>query len=246
MGIKSEDQQGGQYGFLASASQQPFSTNSTNGNVVLTLFPAPVDIPDVGTPEGPMGVTLYGISTTNVVLRSADVVVTYAHENLGDLVGTITHGNTVVTLNNHRTAAGAAGPGPAGTNTLLFDDFRNPPDGPGEMTDLIGQDGIGLWIFEVYDNAPFHTGRVDSAAVYMVPFTNAYSTNRGVFYRTITLAAGQSFVDFLDVPIYATNLDVDVIGGLAGVAGPVAQGQGVDLLAGRPGLPPRTPKRRAR
>lgn len=239
VGIKSEDQQGGQYGFIAAATQLPSSTNSTNGNITVTLFPVPADIPD-GTPEAPGGIMLFGISTTNVLLRSADIALTYTHENLGDLVGTITHNGTVVTLNNHSITPGSTAPAPGGlvTNILLFDDFRNPPDGPGDLTDFVGQDGIGLWIFEVYDNSPFQTGRLDSAAIYMVPFTNAYSTNRGVFYRTVTLQAGQSFVDFLDIPTYCTNLDVDIIGGLAGVVGPVAAGQGVDLLAGSPGVIP--------
>ncbi len=239
VGVKSEDQQGGSYGFFGAASQSPFGTNTTNGGVVLTLFPAPMEIPD-GSPEAPGGVVLYGICTTNIIMQSISNLIAYTHENLGDLVGTLTHNGTVITLNNHTItpAAGAPAPGGVQTYNLTYDDFRNPPDGPGDVTDLIGQDGIGLWIFEIYDNAPLMTGTVDSASIYMRPFTNQYSTNANVFYRTVTLQAGQSFVDFLNIPVYCTNLDVDIVGGLGGVPGPVPAGQGVDLLAGVPGLVP--------
>ncbi len=239
VGIKSEDQQGGQYGFLAAATQLPSSTNSTNGGVFIDLFPVPAEIPD-GSPEAPGGIMLFGICTTNITIQSLSNSLTYVHENLGDLVGTLTFNGTVITLNNH-TISPTAAPAPGGlvTNVLTFDDFRNPPDGPGDVTDLIGQDAIGLWIFEVYDNAPFQTGSLDYASIYIRPYTNAYSTNTGVFYRTVALQQGQSFVDFLDIPTYATNLDVDIIGGgLAGVPGPAPQGQGVDLLAGSPGFIP--------
>ncbi len=239
VGVKSEDQQGGSYGFFGAASQTPFGTNTTNGGVMLTLFPAPMVIPD-GSPEAPGGVVLYGICTTNIIMQSISNLITYSHENLGDLVGTLTHNGTVITLNNHAITPGAGPPSPGGMQTysLTYDDFLNPPDGPGDVTDLIGQDGVGLWIFEIYDNAPLMTGSVDSAYIYMRPFTNQYSTNANVFYRTVTLQAGQSFVDFFDIPVYCTNMDVDVVGGLGGVPGPVPAGQGVDLMAGVPGLVP--------
>lgn len=240
VGVKSEDQQGGAYGFFGAASQSPFSTNTTNGGIVITLFPAPMDIPD-GSPDAPGGVVLYGICASNIVMQSISNYVTYVHENLGDLVGTLTHNSTVITLNNHSVTPTGPFPGGAGllTNALTYDDFRNPPDGPGDVTDLIGQDGIGLWIFEVYDNSPLLTGRVDTATIYMVPYTNQYSSNNAnVSYRTVTLQAGQSFVDFLDVPVTATNLYVDIIGGLAGIPGPASPGTAVDLMAGVPGLIP--------
>lgn len=239
VGIKSEDQQGGAYGFFGAASQSPFGTNTTNGGIIITLFPAPMDIPD-GSPDTPGGVVLYGICATNIVMQSISNYITYVHENLGDLVGTLTHNGTVITLNNHSVTATGPFPGGAGllTNALTYDDFRNPPDGPGDVTDLVGQDGIGLWIFEVYDNSPLLTGRVDNASIYMMPYTNQYSPTNGIYIRTVTLQAGQSFVDFLDVPVTATNLDVDIVGGIASVPGPASPGTGVDLMAGVPGLIP--------
>ncbi|KAF0176609.1 MAG: Peptidase S8 and S53 subtilisin kexin sedolisin [Limisphaerales bacterium] len=239
VGIKSEDQQGGAYGFFGAASQSPFGTNTTNGGIIITLFPAPMDIPD-GSPDTPGGVVLYGICATNIVMQSISNYITYVHENLGDLVGTLTHNGTVITLNNHSVTPTGPFPGGAGllTNALTYDDFRNPPDGPGDVTDLVGQDGIGLWIFEVYDNSPLLTGRVDNASIYMMPYTNQYSPTNGIYIRTVTLQAGQSFVDFLDVPVTATNLDVDIVGGIASVPGPASPGTGVDLMAGVPGLIP--------
>lgn len=239
VGVKSEDQQGGAYGFFGAASQSPFGTNTTNGGIIITLFPAPMDIPD-GSPDTPGGVVLYGICATNIVMQSISNYITYVHENLGDLVGTLTHNGTVITLNNHSVTPTGPFPGGAGllTNALTYDDFRNPPDGPGDVTDLVGQDGIGLWIFEVYDNSPLLTGRVDNASIYMMPYTNQYSPTNGIYIRTVTLQAGQSFVDFLDVPVTATNLDVDIVGGIASVPGPASPGTGVDLMAGVPGLIP--------
>ncbi|MBI5802526.1 MAG: proprotein convertase P-domain-containing protein [Verrucomicrobia bacterium] len=239
VGVKSEDQQGGTYGFFAAASLAPYSTNDTNGGVTITLIPAPIDIQD-GTPEAPGGVVLYGVCTTNILMQSISNFLTYTHESLGDLVGTLTFNGTAITLNNHTITPTTNFPPPSGlqTHNLRYDDFRNPPDGPGDVTDLVGQDAIGLWIFEVYDNSPLLTGRVDYASIYIRPYTNQYSTNANVSYRTITLQAGQSFVDFLDVPVTATNLDVDVIGGLGSVPGPAATGTGIDLLAGVPGFIP--------
>ena len=240
IGVKSEDQQGGTYGFFGAAAVAPFSTNSTNGGVIITLFPA-MDIPD-GTPESPGGAVLYGICTTNITIASISNYLSYLHENIGDLVGTLTFNGISITLNNHSISPTAAFPPPAGlgTNNFISDDFRNPPDGPGDVTDLLGQDAIGLWIFEVYDNSPLLTGRVEYASIYIRPYTNQYSTNANVSYRTVTLQAGQSFVDFLDVPVSATNLDVDIINGLGNVPLPVPApaGTAIDLLAGVPGLIP--------
>ncbi len=235
VGIKSEDQQGGSYGFFASAAQQPYSTNGTNGKLNISFFPAPSDILD-GSPEAPGGVVLYGICTTNMLMSSVTVSNIITHENLGDLVVTLTHNGRTVTLNNHSVSPGAV---PAGggliTNNLVADDFRNPPDGPGDVTDYLGDDAVGLWILEIYDNAPFATGLVNFAQVYVTPYTNMVSTNRGVLFRTVTLQQGQSFVDFLDVPVYATNLDIDIVGGLP--PGPVGPGQGVEIYAAMGGVP---------
>lgn len=233
VGIKSEDQQGGAYGFFGASAPFPFYGTNTNGYFQVALFPVPMDIPD-GSPENPGGVTLYGILPTNVLMQSITMSNTILHENLGDLVGTLTHNGTVVTLNNHSIGTGTNPPGGLVTNNLVYDSFRNPPDGPGDVTDFLGQDGVGLWIFEVYDNTPFQTGAVTYADLYLVPFTNQYSDTPNVFYRTFDLAAGQSYVDFFDVPGYATNLDVDIVGGLAGVPGP-ASSNGVDILASAPG-----------
>jgi sugar lactone lactonase YvrE len=233
VGIKSEDQQGGTYGFFGASAPFPFFGTNTNGYFQVALFPVPMDIPD-GTPENPGGVTLYGILPTNVIMQSITMSNVIVHENLGDLVGTLTHNGTVVTLNNHSLGTGTNPPGGLVTNSLIYDSFRNPPDGPGDVTDFLGQDGVGLWIFELYDNTPFQTGAVTYADLYLVPYTNQYSTNPNVFYRTFDLAAGQSYVDFFNIPGYATNLDVDIVGGLAGVPGP-ASSNGVDILASAPG-----------
>lgn len=235
VGIKAEDQQGGSYGFFAASSQVPFSTNGTNGGLNINFLPVPVDIPD-GSPEDPRGVLLFGISTTNMLIRTLGMSNVITHENLGDLVGVLTHNGKSITLNNHTISPGAApiGGGPV-THNLLYDDFRNPPDGPGDMVNFLGEDAVGLWILEVYDNAPFQTGTVDRAELYVMPLTNAVSTSTNVFFIQVTLAAGQSFVDLFNVPTAATNLDIDVVGGLP--PGPVGPGQGVELYASSGGVP---------
>lgn len=241
VGIKSEDQQGASYGFFAAASQLPFSTNGTNGGINISFFPGAMPIPD-GVPsesglngEGPKA-TLFGISTTNMIMRSMAISNVITHENLGDLVGVLTHNGKSIILNNNTISPTAAliGGGPV-THNLLYDDFRNPPDGPGDVVDFIGQDSVGLWIMEFYDTTTFLTGTVDSAQIYVMPLTNAVSTNTNVFFITVTLQAGQSFVDLFNVPTAATNLDVDVVGGLP--PGPVAPGQGVELYASSGGVP---------
>jgi subtilisin-like proprotein convertase family protein/sugar lactone lactonase YvrE len=235
VGIKAEDQQGGSYGFFAAASQTPFTNGGTNGGFSIQFLPVPIDIPD-GTPEEPRGVMLFGIATTNMLIRTLAMSNVITHENLGDLVGVLTHNGRSITLNNHTISPAAApvGGGPV-THNLLYDDFRNPPDGPGDMVDFLGEDAVGLWILEIYDNAPFQTGTVDYAQLYVTPYTNAVSTNTNVFFIQVTLQAGQSFVDLFNVPTAATNLDVDVVGGLP--PGPVAPGQGVELYASSGGVP---------
>ncbi len=73
LGVKSEDQQGGQFDIMGFASNLPFSQTDSNGNVVVTMHTLPAVIPG-GTPANPGNAFLVGVVTQPAQIRK--VVVT--------------------------------------------------------------------------------------------------------------------------------------------------------------------------
>ncbi len=200
IGVKSEDQQGGLFNIAALSTDQPFT--STNGNAITVNFIGlPMDIPD-GTPDAPNGITLFGFCLASTNVLSFNITNVLAHENLGDLVGTLTHNGISVTLVNHAIGTNLAGG--YVTNRLVYDDYLNPPDGPGFPTDFVGTDSIGLWTLTFVDSALEHTGRVVS-----VDFVINANTNSATNFVT-TLFSNQCTVRFYDVSPGATNLIINV------------------------------------
>ena len=202
IGVKSEDQQGGQYGFVTFSSDNPFFNQaSSNAPVSINFFPLPMDIPD-GTPDDPGGVTLFGICPISKVIQRAVITNSITHELPGDLLTTVTHNNTTVILHNHEQ-----------TMQALYDDFVNEPSGPGSMVDFLGQDGVGLWQLTVQDSALGHVGYVSNFFVSLFPLTNSLTN------AISNLLAGQTYNTFVDVPNNATNLviNLDFLGGIGEV-----------------------------
>src|SRR5205814_1518496 len=119
-------------------------------------------VPD-GSANKPAGNTMIAIGTSNRRVQRvvADDLIT--HQNIGDLVGILTHVGQHAILNNH-TLLNVQNP--PQSNSFKYDDSSFPDpgsrrtDGPGTLNNFVGQKVIGPWIFNMIDNAPSHTGRV--------------------------------------------------------------------------------------
>ena len=101
VGVKSEDQEGAQYGFVVVATTNSFGQHDGNGNAVLTpLTGYPAVIPD-GSPGLPEGTNVLFLTIDTDIARRVVMTNWVAHQNFGDLLGTLTHNGTSVVLNNH-------------------------------------------------------------------------------------------------------------------------------------------------
>ncbi len=206
IGVKSEDQEGAQYGFAGLASNIPFDQQNQNGDTVVTMMPLPAVIPP-GSSSSPKFVLLFGVTTHSQLLRKVVVTNTVTHQNFGDLIGTLTHTATSVTLNNHSFFSNVNDT----TETFIYDDSgeggipgARPSDGPGSLRSYVGMKSQGAWIFAmVNDSSPTDTGQIDNMQLALTaqPPTNGVTTN---------LTGGGWFYDFIDVPVNATNLTVRV------------------------------------
>jgi subtilisin-like proprotein convertase family protein len=205
IGIKSEDQEGAEYSFLAVASQLPFGQRDGNGNIIVTMLSSfPVDIPD-GSPGKPGHLTIIGVTTEPDAVRRAIVTNDVSHQNFGDTLGTLSHGRKLVALNNH-----SYFDNPASTNqTFIYDDSgqndipgARHTDGPGSLQDFMGDKAAsGVWMFTMVDDALTQTGRVEFAGITLEPQSQTNNIH-------VRLGAHSYWFDFIDVPPNATNLTV--------------------------------------
>ena len=211
IGIKSEDQQGAQYGFVAVALTNSFNQQDSNGNTVLTVLtpPLPTAIPP-GTPAHPGSVTVLAVTSQEVQARKAVVADTILHQEFGDLVGVISHGQKTAVLNNHSFFTNVND----AFESFVYDDTgevdpefpgARHTDGPGSLTSFLGDTASdGVWLFsEVNDSSPSDTGSISNLVMVIVP----QSPTNGL---TLTIPPQSWFYDFVDVPAAATNLTVTV------------------------------------
>ena len=134
------------------------------------------------------------------------VVVTniITHQNFGDLIGVLSHGTSgggaapSVVLNSHYSPAVPPPPGPY---VFIYDDSgqgdiagSQPSSGPGSLNNFIGQEALGPWILTEADTASSQTGSVAGLTLLIEPHQDF---GKGA---TITLGAGEWFVDFISVP----------------------------------------------
>jgi len=124
------------------------------------------------------------------------------HENLGDLVGALSHDQKFVVLNNHRGAG-------EGQFTFVYEDndeepgnlVYQHPDGPGKLRDFVGDEAIGVWLLSMVDDSQSQTGIVNNVRLRIEPNdTSGDVTNR--------VGALSFFYAVVDVPVGATNLEV--------------------------------------
>lgn len=205
--VKSESQEGSEYGFLAAFSLLPFSKDG-----VLNTFPNPVPIPD-GTPALPGVAQVFGIQPESYLVRRVVVTNWITHELMGDLMGNLNHNRDQVWLNNHA-------PDSAVTNlAFIYDDTGETPfalhtDGPGSLTEFGGGNSAGQWIFSMLDSAITAIGTNELLQVYV---EKQPDLSDGI---TVDIAVGNCRTDYIYVSELATNLTVTVL--LEEGAGPLS------------------------
>ena len=208
VGVKSEDQMAAQFGFFGTFSDQPFSPFDVNGNEIVRGIPVPAPIPD-GSPSDPGAVMVFGIATQPINIRRVVVTNIVEHENFGDLLGTLTHNDTAVVLNNHTFGNGNY------LQQFIYEDNgegdipgSQHTDGPGSLTQFIGTGGVGVWQLTMVDNALGHTGQVDGLFIRLEPEP---ITNGNVTVNLNVQPASFAYAS-IDVPPNATNLTVSITG----------------------------------
>ncbi len=208
IGVKSETQEGSEYGFIPIFSPNPFSSTDANGNEYVQGVPLPVNIPDAA-PNHPGKAYVFAIAVQPIDVERVVVTNTITHENFGDLIGSLSHNGKAVVLNDHAFASGPPGP-----YTKIYDDSgrgdilnSQPPDGPGSLASFQAQEGVGPWILTEVDDSLTQTGAVTGLTLFIEKHQDL---SQGI---TVNIAPGTWFYTFLDVPpgftnlsIYATNL----------------------------------------
>ncbi len=205
IGAKSEDQQGVVFGLFAVASQNPFSLTDPYGNLYINGVVVPQPIPD-GSPKNPGRAYVFGFNAIPDIIKRVTVTNTITHQLFGDLVDVLTlnGGNPTYLLNHNQAYL-------PGTVQFVFDDLQQwdvpgavPTDGPGRLTQFVGQQAAGLWLLDIEDDVPTHTGTVNNLMIKVEP--------QVAFPRiTLVLAADQFSYDFISVPANATNLTITVV-----------------------------------
>ncbi len=203
IGVKSEDQEGAEFGILSVFSQFPFLQVGPNGQQILRGLPVPVTIPD-GSPTKPGGTLLFAIDPEPITVQRVVVTNVVTHQQFGQLLGNLSHDQAFVVLNNHSDGNGQ-------TNQLLIYEDNGqgdiegsrPSDGPGSLKNFIGNEGVGVWMLTMVDNVPTGTGQVDNLTIRLDP----QNINGG----TQNIPPGGTVFDSVDVPLDATNLIICVL-----------------------------------
>jgi subtilisin-like proprotein convertase family protein len=216
IGVKSEDQQSGEFGLIALSSDQPFDENK-NGHRILHGMPVPQNIPD-GSPSNPGRATVFAIGITPITVQRVVASDILTHQDVGDLSIILSHAQTTVVLHNHTLNSGFGSPNV--TNFLFtYDDqgFKATPgsrhsDGPGNLNNFAGAQGTGVWMANFVDSAVTQTGRVQTVTLDLTPFVNGDLLAAGSAGISGTVAAGDTACYLIDVPPEATNLVVSLSG----------------------------------
>lgn len=209
IGVKSEDHQGGQYAFVGISQENPFDEEDENGNRILRGVPLNQGIIPDGSPNNPgAALTLaLGNPLNGLTIQSAISQLSLVHEDIGDLLGNVSHNGVSVVLNNHTLFNPD---GTFGDLDIVYDDLENimpsfPTDGPGNLINFIGENGTGVWLMSMVDNATTHTGRVFGFNMILTP--NRLVENEGL----VGIVQPQSFIYYvIEVPTDASGLVVNL------------------------------------
>ncbi|MBT5928327.1 MAG: S8 family serine peptidase, partial [Verrucomicrobia bacterium] len=209
VGVKSEDHQGAQFALVGLSQEEPFDFTDDNGNRVFRGIPLNQGIIPDGTPGSPgagLGIAI-GNPLNGLTVQSVVVEQTVFHEDIGDLLGSISHNGVSAVLNNHTLLS------PQGSTTVLdavYDDFgifanSIPSDGPGNLINFIGENGVGVWLMTMVDNALSQTGSLSGFRVVATP--NQLLDDNGLF----ATVQGETFrYFFVEVPPDASALTVNL------------------------------------
>ena len=204
VGVKAEDQEASEFSFIGLFSLLSFGTQDTNGAWMLQGINLPAAIPD-GSAAGPAQTNVIAIAPAPVAVRRVVVTDEIAHESFSDLLGILTHGSKSSVLNAHTLPPVLPVPY---DYTFIYEDNgegdipgSQPTDNPGTLRNFVGQQGQGLWLLSMQDNALTHTGVVENLTIRLDPQDIDGSVARWVSTNAFTF-------DFIDVPIGATNLAV--------------------------------------
>ena len=187
VGVKSEDQQASEFALVALATNEPFDQQGPNGTRLVRLLPMPLVIPDGSSqksdPADALGLGLmFGVSRTASMIQNVIMTNVYEFENEGDVASFLHHSGTPgidVTVSPHTIFNRQQG-----VRTIVYDDGGYnfipksiPTEGPGRMTAFIGKQMNGVWQLRAFDNAPFHTGRLNQATLLIKPMdTNCFTS----------------------------------------------------------------------
>ncbi len=217
VGVKSEDHEAAEYGFFGVFSLLPFGSQDSEGNWLIRGLNVPAIIPD-GSPEHPGGAYVMAVSPAPIQLRRVIVTNSITHENAGDLFGSLRHGLQFAVLNNHSFPPGT--PVPISYTNIYEDNGQKDiagsrhTDGPGSLRNFVGDYGFGPWVLTEVDNAPNHTGRVDSLWIKL----EKQKLTDGV---NVSVLPQSWFYDSIDIPQEATNLTVCISDNGTGFTQPV-------------------------
>ena len=105
VGVYSEDQEAAEYGFIPIFTDIPFSQMNSNGSQIVNGLVLPANIPD-GSPAHPGMGYVFALAIYPMEIQRVVVTNVIAHQNFGDLIGTLKHGGRTgcrqtVVLNNH-------------------------------------------------------------------------------------------------------------------------------------------------
>jgi subtilisin-like proprotein convertase family protein len=204
IGVKAEDQQGAEYGFVGLSTDLPFDEES-NGNRIVHVLPPNLEIPD-GSPQKPGGAYAFGIATRPVTVRRVVVTNIISHGDFGDLFGNLSHAGDFVVLYSHS----LLGLFTSATNILIYDDSNRGDimgsqvsDGPGSLNNFVGMSGSGLWLMTLVDSALTHTGQLVRADIFIE------KAEDGLYASVLP---GRFGYFYIDIPEDAIRLTINING----------------------------------
>jgi subtilisin family serine protease/subtilisin-like proprotein convertase family protein len=209
IGVKSEDQQGAEFGLYVNSSDNPFYNTDQQGNYILSMSCA---IPD-GTADQPGAGLGFAVMPQSVIIRRLVVTNILVHENPGDVLENLSHGDNYVVLNNHSFESKLPPPSPVTLMWIYEDNDEGDipdsqhPDGPGSLRDFVGDDAVGAWQLTAIDSAWWHTGMVQSLTIRIEP---SDTNMNNLVYVDQTVLPGRLRFYPVNVPVCATNMHVVV------------------------------------
>ena len=214
VGVKCEDQTGGEYNLFSAISATPFSMLDQYGNQYVFGVGLPVAITN-GYANGDnahpsygnvMGLAEYPMQVKRVIVTNA-----FTADNFGDLYGFLDHNEVNVFLNVHN------GLGPVNdtlhNNYLIYDDSgfgdvsgSRHTDGPGAtLTNYMGMDAVGPWPMTQVDDNYMQLGSIENYNLKIEPHQPTNTLNQQF------VGAQSWFYDYVQVPAGYTNLNIIAI-----------------------------------